>query len=264
VLPTHKPHEETFLHPSNCRSSDEILPSTWNTISSPVHVDTLDSIRVPQWSLPTPSFDSVPVQSSPTNMEWAFSPYSNTDWVRCLHSGSRPTLPRELSPRFESFLKAKSSLTDIYFSLVQNWSTFEIQSPLPPSNMQHFFNTTPQSSLTPTLVDNGSHPSPTTPPTRAERPNRMIGNIYRQDDSDEYIFMCHSPSCNHKTFTRWYDLRRHHDGTHSNEGPTFWCQVNGCECSNVEGGRAFPRKDKLNDHVRKMHRSRNLEKVVYV
>jgi hypothetical protein len=61
-------------------------------------------------------------------------------------------------------------------------------------------------------------------------------------------------SCKHKAFTRWYDLRRHYAGTHSNDGPAFWCHVDGCERSEIQGGRAFPRKDKLSDHVRKAHR----------
>ncbi|KAF2821707.1 hypothetical protein CC86DRAFT_386092 [Ophiobolus disseminans] len=51
-----------------------------------------------------------------------------------------------------------------------------------------------------------------------------------------------------KTFGRSVDLRRHMLSRHE-ELLQFWCKVPHC----TRGGRPFPRKDKLADHVRKVH-----------
>lgn len=57
-----------------------------------------------------------------------------------------------------------------------------------------------------------------------------------------------------KTFTRESDLRRHRNTVHQ---PTkqFWCMVSGCTRSEGFPGekRPFPRKDKLDSHVRNIH-----------
>lgn len=64
---------------------------------------------------------------------------------------------------------------------------------------------------------------------------------------------CPFPRCNGKTFGRLYDYDRHHNGTHAEKPTVFWCDVVGCNRSEAEGGRPFPRKDKRNDHVRSVH-----------
>lgn len=88
--------------------------------------------------------------------------------------------------------------------------------------------------------------------TRHESISTMIGNIYRNDETGSYFFQCCNSRCSQKFFRRLYDLGRHHDGRHSTKGPQFWCAVEGCERSAM-GGRSFPRKDKLKDHLRKTH-----------
>ena len=64
---------------------------------------------------------------------------------------------------------------------------------------------------------------------------------------------CSWPKCT-KTFTRQPDLDRHRDTIHL-KTKQFWCTAPGCNRSESYAGvkRPFPRKDKLNDHVRKVH-----------
>jgi hypothetical protein len=142
--------------------------------------------------------------------------------------------------------------------VVQNWSEFDFQPQLSSGTIQLFNDTMQQSFFEPNLVDDRVQPSPQHPssavPTPYTPPNRVIGTISHRIEPDDYIFSCISPICKQKTFARWYDLRRHYYGTHCDDGSIFWCQVQGCDRSNVEGGRSFPRKDKLSDHVRKVHR----------
>ncbi|KAI8941083.1 hypothetical protein NX059_002323 [Plenodomus lindquistii] len=87
-------------------------------------------------------------------------------------------------------------------------------------------------------------------PTQA---NTMVGSAYATSEPDIFIFKCCDSRCVGKTFGRWYDLKRHHDGTHAVQKPAFWCHMPGCKRNIVAGGRSFPRKDKLRDHLRKMH-----------
>ena len=67
------------------------------------------------------------------------------------------------------------------------------------------------------------------------------------------MFVCSEPQCCGRTFGRRQELVRHYNGAHAppDAGNMFWCEVPGCE----RGIRPFPRKDKLNDHVRKVHMS---------
>jgi hypothetical protein len=147
--------------------------------------------------------------------------------------------------------------TDARSSVIQNWSPFNHQPPLPSVSTQPFNVATSLPFLTSIVAGEPIHASssyaPSLPPMSHTPSKRMIGTIYHQAGSSDYIFKCPSSRCKHKAFTRWYDLRRHYDGTHANNGPVFWCQVHGCERSDLEGGRPFPRKDKLSDHVRKVH-----------
>lgn len=67
------------------------------------------------------------------------------------------------------------------------------------------------------------------------------------------MFVCSEPQCHGRTFGRRQELVRHYNGAHAppDAGNMFWCAVPGCD----RGVRPFPRKDKLNDHVRKVHMS---------
>jgi hypothetical protein len=91
------------------------------------------------------------------------------------------------------------------------------------------------------------------PLTGTVEPQAMIGSVHRDQETSAYSFKCCDLKCNHKTFRRMYDLARHYDGTHATAGPEFWCVADGCERSAFVGDRPFPRKDKLKDHVRKVH-----------
>ncbi|OMP86853.1 hypothetical protein BK809_0000528 [Diplodia seriata] len=56
-----------------------------------------------------------------------------------------------------------------------------------------------------------------------------------------------------KSFTREADLFRHQNTCHLGS-TTFWCSSTGCNRSRSHpSGRPFPRKDKRNDHERKVH-----------
>ncbi|KAF2241685.1 hypothetical protein BU26DRAFT_524849 [Trematosphaeria pertusa] len=68
---------------------------------------------------------------------------------------------------------------------------------------------------------------------------------YRTETRTSYI--CLYPNCN-KRFSRIYDLRRHHRGKHEGTAE-FTCRYPGCR----RGIRGFPRKDKRDDHERKIH-----------
>ncbi|KAF2824762.1 hypothetical protein CC86DRAFT_258502, partial [Ophiobolus disseminans] len=80
-----------------------------------------------------------------------------------------------------------------------------------------------------------------------------IGCMYSTDDPSTHIFQCGSPTCRKKTYTRWYDFKRHYNGAHAMERPMYWCDFEGCPRGEEVGGRPFPRKDKLNSHVQSMH-----------
>jgi hypothetical protein len=85
----------------------------------------------------------------------------------------------------------------------------------------------------------------------------QVGSIYSTEEADTYIFKCCNPVCGKKTFGRWYDFRRHYNGAHAKMPTVYWCDVGDCARSKVAGDNPFPRKDKLNDHVQKMHRGRS-------
>ncbi|CAO2653195.1 Nn.00g026060.m01.CDS01 [Neocucurbitaria sp. VM-36] len=88
-----------------------------------------------------------------------------------------------------------------------------------------------------------------------ERSSIKIGTMYGTASLDAFVFKCSIPECADKTFRRWYELKRHYNGAHTaeGEGEAFWCEVVGCVRSALACGRPFPRKDKLHDHMRKIH-----------
>jgi hypothetical protein len=65
--------------------------------------------------------------------------------------------------------------------------------------------------------------------------------------------LCAAKGCEGLTFSRQAELRRHHTTLHAAIKPNFWCQVSNCQRSEIAGGRAFHRKDKLAAHVKSMH-----------
>jgi hypothetical protein len=87
----------------------------------------------------------------------------------------------------------------------------------------------------------------------------------QDDDSDAAIgtalkngkFKCILERCARKTFKRQAELRRHYKTIHAAQKPEFWCNVLSCDRSVAAGGRPFHRKDKLQDHVQRMHERGN-------
>ena len=106
------------------------------------------------------------------------------------------------------------------------------------------------------------------PVSSAELPCRMVtatpaiiehevpqkfARIRKKNGESSNLFMCERPNCRGKSFGRQYELKRHHNGAHADRPTVLWCNLVGCERSEAEGSRPFPRKDKRNDHVRKVH-----------
>jgi hypothetical protein len=79
-------------------------------------------------------------------------------------------------------------------------------------------------------------------------PNTMIGSFHHNGK-----FKCLEPRCARKTFNRQAELRRHYDTIHAPRKPEYWCRVASCQRSQANGGYPFPRRDKLRDHMRKIH-----------
>lgn len=75
-----------------------------------------------------------------------------------------------------------------------------------------------------------------------------------------FVFHCIHPGCRpRRTFSRWFDFHRHYNGAHAIEKTVFWCPVPSCARSESEAHRAFPRKDKMKDHLLKIHGIGNLK-----
>jgi hypothetical protein len=98
-------------------------------------------------------------------------------------------------------------------------------------------------------------PSLPSPPTLPLQPpaTSNICTIYSTQGSNTFTFHCTSSRCRNKTFTRWYDFNRHFNGAHAAKTTIYWCPVAECIRSEEVGTRGFPRKDKMMDHVGKVH-----------
>lgn len=83
--------------------------------------------------------------------------------------------------------------------------------------------------------------------------NVIPATVYFFPNANTYSFRCHDTKCHNQSFGRWYDFHRHCNGAHASNPAAFWCHVEGCSRSEAVGNRSFPRKDKLSDHVKKMH-----------
>lgn len=83
----------------------------------------------------------------------------------------------------------------------------------------------------------------------------IIGTILSNGEVSQEQYKCYAFTCLNKTFGRLAELRRHHACEHGVDGkmPQFWCPIEGCERSRTRSGKAFPRKDKMFDHLSKVH-----------
>ncbi|KAH8728449.1 hypothetical protein GQ44DRAFT_47519 [Phaeosphaeriaceae sp. PMI808] len=82
-----------------------------------------------------------------------------------------------------------------------------------------------------------------------------IGMILINGETGQDRYKCNAPTCCTKTFGRIAELKRHHACTHGMAGkkPQFWCPIADCERSRGGAGEAFPRKDKMVDHLSRVH-----------
>jgi hypothetical protein len=79
-----------------------------------------------------------------------------------------------------------------------------------------------------------------------------IGTIHC-DSQGHNTFICHSPGCRNRIFGRLAELRRHYDSKHAVIKPQYWCPYPECPRSKGDDNRSFPRKDKLKDHIQRLH-----------
>jgi hypothetical protein len=89
-------------------------------------------------------------------------------------------------------------------------------------------------------------------------PKRVIlGLLIINNDGDNERYECPLPACTGKTFGRAAELKRHHVSCHDgfgNKKAQYWCPVSGCERSKTGDQGSFPRKDKMIDHLERMHK----------
>ncbi|KAH7086517.1 hypothetical protein FB567DRAFT_528128 [Paraphoma chrysanthemicola] len=82
--------------------------------------------------------------------------------------------------------------------------------------------------------------------------HQVVGIVLSNGITGHDKYNCHIRGCS-ASFTRLADLKRHNGSRHNRERARFWCPVDGCERSMGQGGRAFPRKDKMVDHLERVH-----------
>ncbi|KAH7070543.1 hypothetical protein BKA63DRAFT_493567 [Paraphoma chrysanthemicola] len=102
------------------------------------------------------------------------------------------------------------------------------------------------------VVKSAIHATGPFSPTR-EVPNILVGSVYTTNEPEAHVFRCSNFACRSKSFGRWAELKRHYNAAHAVTPVIYWCEVGGCERSEGMGDRPFPRKDKLGDHVEKIH-----------
>ncbi|KAF2128018.1 hypothetical protein P153DRAFT_261112, partial [Dothidotthia symphoricarpi CBS 119687] len=97
----------------------------------------------------------------------------------------------------------------------------------------------------------------TTAATRRAPQHVPIGVILSNGNACDDIYECSISACAGRTFGRLAELKRHHQSKHeglAGHKARFWCPVDGCESrSMADDGKAFPRKDKMMDHLAKVH-----------
>jgi hypothetical protein len=103
---------------------------------------------------------------------------------------------------------------------------------------------------------------------RRRQPNHpsrstVIGTFLTNDEVGGDYYVCSIPNCANDTFGRVHELKRHYASKHGGVGgkrQQFWCPVTGCDRSKTGLGKAFPRKDKMKDHSKRMHADKVGEK----
>ncbi|KAJ8105872.1 hypothetical protein OPT61_g9918 [Boeremia exigua] len=83
----------------------------------------------------------------------------------------------------------------------------------------------------------------------------VICSVHCQTGTDRMKFHCLASGC-HGSYGRWADFTRHYKGTHAVNKNAFWCPENECRRNKANGSHPFPRKDKLEDHLRQAHPGR--------
>lgn len=104
-------------------------------------------------------------------------------------------------------------------------------------------------------------PSPQPPTSTASSPTcsktLVLGYLLSDVDGGNERYQCPFPTCTETTFGRPAELKRHHASCHKGFGtkkPKYWCPISGCERSKTGDGDSFPRKDKMMDHLERMHK----------
>jgi serine/threonine protein kinase len=85
--------------------------------------------------------------------------------------------------------------------------------------------------------------------TDSERLQELLDE-YEQGEGREEVAKIRRPKG--QSFTRTMDLERHFLNKHAQEKPEYWCPILGCDRSDSKGN-PFPRKDKMEDHIRTRH-----------
>ncbi|OAL54048.1 hypothetical protein IQ07DRAFT_641055 [Pyrenochaeta sp. DS3sAY3a] len=99
--------------------------------------------------------------------------------------------------------------------------------------------------------------APSPPPESSNEDFVVIGIILSNGSIRTDRYKCHELDCAASSFGRLADLKRHNASKHhrnSANRQSFWCPVEGCKRSRNGGGEPFPRKDKMKDHLRCVHR----------
>jgi hypothetical protein len=122
-------------------------------------------------------------------------------------------------------------------------STVSIQEP--PLNLRHRITKGRGNSAH--FIDND------TPPHVSTAPLTVIGIILSNGGPRADRYQCHVRGCSGMIFNRLADLKRHHSNRHARNRLEFWCPVQGCQRSKGGDGIAFPRKDKRDEHVHRVH-----------
>ncbi|KAF1851544.1 uncharacterized protein K460DRAFT_401560 [Cucurbitaria berberidis CBS 394.84] len=84
----------------------------------------------------------------------------------------------------------------------------------------------------------------------------VIGVILSNGEVRKDQYRCYDSACSGASFARLAELKRHHTtrhGGHAGKKPQFWCPIDTCARSKNGGQEAFPRKDKMMDHLSRVH-----------
>jgi hypothetical protein len=260
----HGPLKPAFTQSPGFDSTNGVLAFSYNV--APQTTLLADYMRVTgeeRFDYPSGPFNPLPDYASRRGEDPLYGSYQYNTHGLERHNIPTGSNQSHTSSRCVSPSRITRCLTDASVSIVQNWFPPAPQWLQTSNGPQSDVNALQEPFLCPSVVSQALSPSrspssslSTRARTRDETATTLIGNVYREDESGIFFYQCCHRSCSHTSFRRIYDVGRHHNSKHKHAtaGPHFWCTVDGCDRSAVMGGRSFPRKDKLNDHVRKMHR----------